>query len=121
MNQEEPGPTLIEVPDDKGNVNAKSFRSAAWSRCAGRCSASASRPPASRYHRRRRRGEQYSRGGDQRFPQGRARVKVAVRNQKGKAVLDFKGIPEDQLELLGRGRPSTEAAFRAAGALTPRC
>jgi hypothetical protein len=31
-----------------------------------------------------------------RFPKG-ALVKVQVRNQKGKAVLDFKGIPVEQV------------------------
>jgi hypothetical protein len=32
------------------------------------------------------------------FPKGKGtRVKVLVRNEKGKAVLDFKGIPLEQL------------------------
>ena len=34
-----------------------------------------------------------------RFPKG-VLVKVLVRNQKGKAVLDFKGIPVDQMSKL---------------------
>jgi hypothetical protein len=33
------------------------------------------------------------------FPQG-VRVKVAVRNQKGKAVLDFKGVPVEHVGAL---------------------
>lgn len=36
-----------------------------------------------------------------RFPTGKgALVKVALRNQKGKAVLDFKGIPLEQVSQL---------------------
>ena len=36
-----------------------------------------------------------------RFPESTgARVTVDVRNEKGKAVLDFKGIPEEQVNLL---------------------
>jgi len=34
-----------------------------------------------------------------RFPKG-ALIKVVVRNQKGKAVLDFKGIPVEQVAKL---------------------
>ena len=44
------------------------------------------------------RAEQYSEAVAQRFPKGKGtRVKVAVRNEKGKAVLDFKGIPVEQV------------------------
>jgi hypothetical protein len=43
--------------------------------------------------------EQYSEAVTGRFPKG-ARVKVLVRNQKGKAVLDFKGIPLEQVNQL---------------------
>ena len=51
--------------------------------------------------RRWRCAEQVSEAVALRFPKGKgARVKVAVRNQKGKAVLDFKGIPAEQLLLL---------------------
>jgi hypothetical protein len=36
-----------------------------------------------------------------RFPKGKGmRVKALVRNEKGKAVMDFKGIPVEQLGLL---------------------
>ena len=45
--------------------------------------------------------EQYSEAVARRFPQGKGTlVKVARRNQKGKAVLDFKGIPLEQVLLL---------------------
>jgi hypothetical protein len=43
--------------------------------------------------------EQYSEAVTSRFPKG-VRVKVQVRNQKGKAVLDFKGIPVEQVSQL---------------------
>jgi ribosomal protein L16/L10AE len=47
------------------------------------------------------RAEQRAEAVAERFPQGKGtRVKVVVRNEKGKAVMDFKGIPEEQLELL---------------------
>jgi hypothetical protein len=64
VNHEDPGGTLIDVPDDKGQVAAKPF---------GECTVD--------------------------FPQG-VRVKVLVRNEKGKAVLDFKGIPVEQVSQL---------------------
>jgi hypothetical protein len=45
--------------------------------------------------------EQYTEAVALRFPKGKgALVKVAVRNQKGKAVLDFKGIPLEQVSQL---------------------
>ena len=47
------------------------------------------------------RAEQYSEAVARRFPKGKGtRVKVLVRNEKGKAVLDFKGIPLEQVLLL---------------------
>jgi hypothetical protein len=102
VNREEPGSTVIEVPDDKGHVTSKPF---------SQCSVEEMR----RALRRKRtpasskplppeveaRAEQRAEAVAQRFPQGKGtRVKVALRNEKGKAVMDFKGIPEDQLELL---------------------
>jgi hypothetical protein len=43
--------------------------------------------------------EQYREAAAGRFPKG-TRVKVLVRNEKGKAVLDFKGIPCEQVSQL---------------------
>jgi hypothetical protein len=40
--------------------------------------------------------DQYREAVTSRFPKG-VLVKVLVRNQKGKAVLDFKGIPVEQV------------------------
>ena len=93
---------VVEVPDDKGHVTPKPF---------SQCSVEEMR----RALRRKRmpasskplppeveaRAEQRAEAVAQRFPHGKGtRVKVALRNEKGKAVMDFKGIPEDQLELL---------------------
>jgi hypothetical protein len=100
VNHEDPGGTLIEVPDDKGLVTSKPF---------GDCSVDHMR----RALQRKRKpasskplppeaealAEQYSEAVTGRFPKG-ARVKVLVRNQKGKAVLDFKGIPVEQVNQL---------------------
>ncbi|HYH99721.1 hypothetical protein [Hyalangium sp.] len=43
--------------------------------------------------------EQYQAAVTSRFPKG-VLVKVQVRNQKGKAVLDFKGIPVNDVGML---------------------
>ena len=93
VNHEEPGGALIEVPDDKGQVTAKPF---------GECSVEQMR----RALQRKRRpasskplppevetlADQYREAVTGRLPRG-TRVKVLLRNEKGKAVLDFKGIP----------------------------
>jgi hypothetical protein len=100
VNHEDPGGTLIEGPDDKGQVMSMPF---------GDCSVDQMR----RALQRKRKpasskplpaeaealAEQYSTAVTGRFPKG-ARVKVLVRNQKGKAVLDFKGIPVEQVNQL---------------------
>jgi hypothetical protein len=100
LNRAEPGPILIEVPDAKGHVTAKPF---------GQCSAGEmqqalrrKRKPASSKPlppEAEARAEQYTTAVAGRFPKG-TRVKVLVRNEKGKAVLDFKGIPVDQVDQL---------------------
>jgi hypothetical protein len=88
------------VPDDKGQVTSKPF---------GDCSVEQMR----RALQRKRKpasskplppeaealAEQYSEAVTGCFPK-EARVKVLVRNQKGKAVLDFKGIPLEQVSQL---------------------
>ena len=100
VNHEEPGGTLIEVPDDKGVVTTKPF---------GECSVDQMRrallrkrkpastkplPPEAEVL-----AEQYREAVTGRVPTG-VRVKVLVRNEKGKAVLDFKGIPYEQVSQL---------------------
>jgi hypothetical protein len=97
VNHEDPGPTLIEVPDDKGQVMSKPF---------GDCTVEQMRralqhkrkpgttkplPPEAEVL-----AEQYREAVTGSFPKG-VRVKVLVRNEKGKAVLDFKGIPLEQV------------------------
>jgi len=100
VNHEEPGDTLIEVPDDKGHVTAKPF---------GDCSVDQMRRALQRLRKptsskplppeAEALAEQYSEAVTGSFPKG-TRVKVLVRNQKGKAVLDFKGIPLEQVNQL---------------------
>jgi hypothetical protein len=124
INPEEPGPTLIEVPDEKGYVTPKPF---------AQCSVEEMR----RALRRKRkpasskplpaeveaRAEQYSEAVLARFPQGKGvRVQVLVRNQKGKAVMDFKGIPMEQMAqlveaLAGLLRPVNEVPAEPPAAL----
>jgi hypothetical protein len=99
IHRQEPGPTPIEVPDEKGHVTVKPF---------GQCSTDEMR----RALRRKRkpasskplppeaeaRAERYSEAVARRFPKGQGtRVQVRVRNEKGKAVLDFKGVPLEQV------------------------
>jgi len=100
VNHEEPGSTLIDVPDDKGQVAAKPF---------GDCTVEQMRRALQ--HKRKPGStkplpqeaevlaEQYREAVTGRFPKG-VRVKVLVRNEKGKAVLDFKGIPVEQVSQL---------------------
>jgi hypothetical protein len=100
VNHEDPHGTLIEVPDDKGQVTSKPF---------GECSAEQMRRALQRLRKpasskplppeAEALAEQYSEAVTSRFAKG-TRVKVLVRNQKGKAVLDFKGIPLEQVNQL---------------------
>jgi hypothetical protein len=100
VNPAEPGNHPIEVPDDKGLLSTLSF---------GSCSVDQMR----RAIQRKRRptsskpvpaeaealAAQYREAVKSRFTQG-SRIKVQVRNEKGKAVLDFKGIPVEQVNQL---------------------
>ncbi len=100
VNHEDPDGTLIEVPDDKGQVVSKPF---------GQCSVEQMRRAL--LHKRKpgstkplppeaeRLAGQYREAVTGRFPKG-VRVKVQVRNEKGNAVLDFKGIPLEQVSRL---------------------
>ncbi len=97
VNHEDPHGTLIEVPDDKGLVTSKPF---------GECSVEQMR----RALQRKRKpasskplppevehlADQYREALAGRFTKG-TRVKVLLRNEKGVAVLDFKGIPVQQV------------------------
>jgi hypothetical protein len=100
VNHTDPEGTLIEVPDDKGQVVSRPF---------GQCTVEQLRRAL--LHRRKPgstkplppeaelRAGQYREAVTGRFPKG-VRVKVLVRNEKGKAVLDFKGIPLEQVSQL---------------------
>jgi hypothetical protein len=100
VNHDDPHGTLINVPDDKGLVTAKPF---------GECSVEQMRRALQRLRKpassqplpkeAEALAEQYSGAVKGRFPKG-TRVKVQVRNEKGKAVLDFKGIPLEQVNQL---------------------
>ena len=90
------------MPDDKGQVTARPF---------GECSVEQMR----RALQRKRRpasskplpqevevlADQYREAVTSRLPRG-TRVKVVLRNEKGKAVLDFKGIPVEQVSQLAQ-------------------
>jgi hypothetical protein len=102
INPEEPGNTPIEVPDDKGMVSTKPFSACSVDEL--RRALQRKRKPSSSKPLPPETVELAERVAEAvalRFPKGKgALVKVAVRNQKGKAVLDFKGIPVEQLLLL---------------------
>jgi hypothetical protein len=100
VNHEDPDGTLIEVPDDKGHVTSKPF---------GECSVEMMRRALQRLRKPASSkplppeaevlADQYREAVTGRLPRG-TRVKVLLRNEKGKAVLDFKGIPLEQVSQL---------------------
>jgi hypothetical protein len=102
LNPEEPGSTPIEVPDKKGQVATKPFSECSVEEM--RQALRRKRKPASSKPlppEAEARAEQYAAAVAVHFPKGKGtRVKVLVRNEKGKAVLDFKGIPLDQVRQL---------------------
>ncbi len=91
---------LREVPQEDGQVQPKTF---------GACSSEEVRKALQRKRKPSSSkplppeavalADQYREAVTGRFPKG-VLVKVAVRNQKGKAVLDFKGIPVEQVATL---------------------
>ena len=100
VDREEPGNTVIEVPADNGQVQAKPFsqcsveqlrRALQLKRQPG---SSKPMPPGAV-----ERGEQYHAAVKALFPKVTS-VEVQVRNIKGKAVVDFKGIPLEQVNRL---------------------
>jgi hypothetical protein len=102
VNPEEPGSTPIEVPDENGQVAIQPFSACTVEQM--RRAVQRKRKPASSKPLPPEKVElagQYSEAVALRFPTGNgALVKVTVRNQKGKAVLDFKGVPLEQVRLL---------------------
>ena len=115
VNHEEPGPMPIEVPDENGQVTVQPFSACSVDQM--RRALQRKRKPTSSKPlppEKVELAEQYSEAVAQRFPQGKGTlVKVTLRNQKGKAVLDFKGIPLEQVlhlaeALTGELRPVSE-------------
>ncbi|HEX8702555.1 MAG TPA: hypothetical protein VF815_27225 [Myxococcaceae bacterium] len=102
VNFEEPGDTLIEVPDEKGQVNSIPFKACTVDQM--RKALQRKRKPASSKPlppEAEALAGQYRDAVTTRFPKGKgALVTVSVRNQKGKAVLDFKGVPVEQVDQL---------------------
>jgi hypothetical protein len=100
VNPEEPGDALIEVPEETGQVTPQPF---------GACSVEQMRKALQRKRKPAsskplpaeavERAEQYRKAVAGRFAKG-VLVKVHVRNQKGQAVLDFKGVPVEQVSQL---------------------
>jgi hypothetical protein len=99
-NHQEPGNTIIEVPGDTGHVTSKPF---------SQCSVEELRKAIQRKRKPASSkplppgavelGEQYHAALKARFPTVAA-VQVQVRNVKGKALVDFKGIPLEQVNKL---------------------
>jgi hypothetical protein len=100
VDAEQPGLTLIEVPDEKGQVSSKAF---------GECNVEQLRKAIQRKRKPssskplppqvEELAGQYQEAVVGHMPQG-APIKVGVRNHKGAAVLDFKGIPVEQVSAL---------------------
>jgi hypothetical protein len=115
VNPEEPGNTPIEVPDEKGVVSTLPFSQCSVEQL--RRAIQRKRKPASTKPLPPEKvvlGEQYSEAVALRFPKGKgAVVKVALRNQKGHAVLDFKGIPVEQVLRLAEALTSELPLVRA--------
>ncbi len=100
VNHDEPGPTLIEVPGENGAVTAKSFSECSVDQM--RKALQRKRKPASSKPLPPEDLERVDHVRDSvtsRFAKG-VPVRVQVRNHKGKTVVDFKGIPLDQLAKL---------------------
>lgn len=100
VNAEEPGPALIEVPGENGEVTQKPFSACSVDelRQALRLKRkpSSSKPVPTEDVAL---AEQYRAALTGQFPQG-SNVQVLVRNEKGNSVLDFKSIPVAQVGTL---------------------
>jgi hypothetical protein len=100
VNHEAPGDTVIEVPGENGAVTPKPFGDCSVNEM--RLAIQRKRKPASSKPLSEadlELADQYRRAVTGRFPKG-VPVRVQVRNNKGKAVLDFKGIPLEQVAKL---------------------
>ncbi|MFL5346362.1 MAG: hypothetical protein ACJ8AT_16355 [Hyalangium sp.] len=99
LHHEEPGPTPIEVPDEQGHVTEQPFSACSVDQM--RRALQRKRKPTSSKPlppEKVELADQYAEAVALRFPKGKGTlVKVALRNEKGKAVLDFKGIPLEQV------------------------
>lgn len=94
VNHDEPGGTVIEVPGKDGQVTAKLF--SACSVVDMRKALQLKRKPASSKPVPAEdvaQAEQYRKALEGQFPTG-SDVKVAVRNEKGNTVYDFKSVPK---------------------------
>jgi len=103
LNPEEPGPAPIEVPDETGQLAVQPFSQCSVEQM--RRAIQRKRKPSSSKPLPPEKvvlAERYSEAVALRFPRGKGTlVKVAVRNEKGKAVLDFKGVPVEEVRQLG--------------------
>jgi hypothetical protein len=100
VNPEEPGSAVIEVPDEKGVVTNQPFGACSVDqlrKAIQRKRKPASSRPVPPEHLAL--ADQYQGAVTSHFPQG-VNVKVQVRNQKGEAVLDFKGVPVEDVRTL---------------------
>ncbi len=97
LSHDEPGATVIEVPDEKGAVESKAFSA---------CSAEELRKAIQRKRKPSSSkplppeevalADQVRKEVTSRFVKGDP-VRVQIRNHKGEGVLDFKGIPQSKL------------------------
>jgi hypothetical protein len=117
VSHEEPGGTLIEVPGENGQVTATPFSECTVEQM--RKALQRKRKPASSKPLPAQdvaRAEQYRVAVTGRFEKGDP-VRVQVRNHKGKAVIDFKGIPLAQVSKLVEGLSASPSAVAAAVAV----
>jgi hypothetical protein len=100
VDHEKPGPTVIEVPDEKGAVRAKAFSECSVEEL--RKAIQRKRKPSSSKPLPAKEVEltdQVRKEVTSRFAKGTP-VRVQIRNHKGEALLDFKGIPRSKLATL---------------------
>jgi hypothetical protein len=100
LNHQQPGDTLIEVPVDNGQVVSRPFSACTAEQL--RKAIQRKRKPASSKPlppEAEALADRYREAVARYFPQSGS-IQVQVRNHKGKAVLDFTGIPLEQMSLL---------------------
>ncbi|HYI03226.1 hypothetical protein [Hyalangium sp.] len=100
LNYEEPGGTVILVPDEKGEVKPKPFSSCTVDDMrAALLHLRQSTPSTSIPAEQRKLVDQFREAVIRRFPQG-SPVRVQLRQHKGMVVVDFRAIPVLQVEKL---------------------